>query len=189
MEAAPASATLDAVPAPEVVPFVVSAGSAVPAAPLPTLAETPAEIAPQAPPPAGDSAPAAVAIPANPVVAGVRLLLKETKTGSVAGKVDRLAEELGKSPDDFLTTLVSAGFRVPEKAREKPAFVEHAGEILWLNRNAKGELWLNAKASKYADKDAAEEEGEANDSSGGGEGEGEKKGGRRGGRSKPKKTE
>ena len=31
-------------------------------------------------------------------------------------------------------------------------FVEHAGEIFWLNKNAKDELWLNAKASKYADK-------------------------------------
>ena len=43
--------------------------------------------------------------------------------------------------------------KVPEKPREKPVFVEHAGEIFWFNRNAKGELWLNAKASKYADKD------------------------------------
>jgi hypothetical protein len=47
--------------------------------------------------------------------------------------------------------------KVPEKAREKPVFAEHAGEIFWLNRNAKGELWLNAKASKFADKKAGEE--------------------------------
>jgi hypothetical protein len=88
-------------------------------------------------------------------LAGVRLLLKETKTGAVAGKVDRLAEELGKSPAEFLATLAGAGLKVPEKAREKPAFVEHAGEIFWLNKNAKDELWLNAKASKFADKDTA----------------------------------
>ena len=47
---------------------------------------------------------------------------------------------------------MGAGLKVPEKAREKPVFVEHAGEIFWLNKNAKDELWLNAKASKYADK-------------------------------------
>ena len=29
---------------------------------------------------------------------------------------------------------------------------EHAGEIFWFNKNAKGELWLNAKASKFASK-------------------------------------
>lgn len=120
------------------------------------------------------------------VLAGVRLLLKETKTGSIAGKVDRLAEELGKSAEDFVGTLVAAGLKVPEKAREKPVFVEHAGEIFWLNRNAKGELWLNAKTSKYTDKkadgDAAEGEAEA----GAGAGEGEKRPRRRGGRSRKK---
>lgn len=88
--------------------------------------------------------------PAN-ILAAVRLLLKETKTGAVAGKLERLAEELGKSPDDVMATLVAAGLVVPEKSREKPVFVEHAGEIFWFNRNAKDELWLNAKASKFAD--------------------------------------
>jgi hypothetical protein len=84
--------------------------------------------------------------------------LKETRTGSFAGKVDRLAEEMGKPVDDFITVLVSAGLKVPEKSREKPVFVEHAGEIFWLNKNAKDELWLNAKASKFADKDEGEDD-------------------------------
>ncbi len=91
-----------------------------------------------------------VPAPGN-IFAAVRLLLKETKTGAVAGKVDRLAEELGKSPADFTAALVTAGLAVPEKAREKPVFAEHAGEIFWFNRNAKDELWLNAKASRFAD--------------------------------------
>ena len=90
---------------------------------------------------------------ADSVLAAVRLLLKETKTGSFSGKSDRVAEELGKSTDDLVAALVAAGLKVPEKPREKPVFVEHAGEIFWFNRNAKGELWLNAKASKYADKE------------------------------------
>ncbi|HNC25232.1 MAG TPA: hypothetical protein PLU52_13595, partial [Opitutaceae bacterium] len=103
-----------------------------------------------------ESAPAPAAAPAQApeagaVLAAVRLLLKETKTGAVAGKTDRLAEELGKPAEDFVATLVGAGLKVPEKSREKPVFVEHAGEIFWLNKNAKDELWLNAKASKYAD--------------------------------------
>ena len=91
----------------------------------------------------------------GPVFAAVRLLLQETKTGSVAGKTDRLAEKIGKSPEEFVAALVAAGLKVPEKTREKPVFVEHAGEIFWLNKNAKDELWLNAKASKYPEgKDA-----------------------------------
>jgi hypothetical protein len=88
------------------------------------------------------------------VFAAVRLLLKETKTGAVAAPVERLAGELGKSVDEFLGALTASGLRVPEKSREKPVFAEHAGEIFWLNLNGKGELWLNAKASKYPDGDS-----------------------------------
>jgi len=112
--------------------------------------------------PAAAPAPASSAAAPEPgaVLAAVRLLLKETKTGSVAGKADRLAEELGKTPDDFVATLVGVGLKVPEKPREKPVFVEHAGEIFWLNKNAKDELWLNAKVSKYAEKTEGGAEGE-----------------------------
>jgi hypothetical protein len=97
-------------------------------------------------PPSDPAAPA----PGN-VFAAVRLLLKETKTGSVAAPVERLALDLGKSPDELLGALTASGLRIPEKSREKPVFAEHAGEIFWLNLNGKGELWLNAKASKYSD--------------------------------------
>ena len=117
--------------------------------------------------------------------AAVRLLLKETKTGSFAGKLDRVASELNKSPDELLATLVAAGLKVPEKAREKPVFVEQAGEIFWLNKNAKGELWVNAKASKYSDKEAAAE-GDASVSDAA---EGAEKSPRRGGGRAKKTTE
>src|SRR5208283_56166 len=105
-------------------------------------AEAPAD-AQQAPPASASPAP-------GNVLAAVRLLLKETKTGGVAAPVERLAGELGKSVDELLGALCSSGLRVPKKPRERPAFAEHAGEIFWLNLNAKGELWLNAKASKFA---------------------------------------
>jgi hypothetical protein len=114
--------------------------------------ETPA--APEPPREPAPAAPAGEAVSSG-ALAAVRLLLKETKTGAVAGKVDRLAEELGKPPAEFLAALTGAGLKVPEKPREKPVFVEHAGEIFWLNKNAKDELWLNAKASKFAETKAA----------------------------------
>jgi hypothetical protein len=116
-------------------------------------AEGSPEAAPEAPifSPTRAAAPSdATPAPGN-VFAAVRLLLKETKTGAVAAPVERLAGELNKSVDEFLGALTASGLVVPEKAREKPVFAEHAGEIFWLNRNGKGELWLNAKASKYSD--------------------------------------
>jgi len=121
------------------------------------LDTAPASAEPTAGRPASAELSAASPIPTpGSVFAGVRLLLQETKTGAVAGKTDRLAEKLGKSTEDFVAALVAAGLKVPEKTREKPVFVEHAGEIFWLNKNAKDELWLNAKASKYPDADGGE---------------------------------
>ncbi len=91
--------------------------------------------------------------PASPLAA-VRLLLKETRRGGVAAEVGHLAGQLGKTVEELLAALVGAGLQVPEKARAKPVFAEHAGEIFWLNRNARDELWLNAKASKFAQESA-----------------------------------
>jgi hypothetical protein len=108
---------------------------------------------PKIPTPATPSpeSPAAVPVAAAPLAA-VRLLMKPTKTGSYAGSTGFLAQALGKGEEEFIAALVGAGLKVPEKAREKPVFAEHAGEIFWFNKNAKGELWLNAKASKFASK-------------------------------------
>jgi hypothetical protein len=128
-------------------------------APAPTPTGEAAAVAPLAPEPvpapATEPAPAPAApIPSSPLGA-VRPLLKETRTGSMAGKIERLAEELGKPVDDLLTALVAAGLKLPEKPREKPVYVELDGENLWFSKNAKGELWLNAKASKLVDPEAA----------------------------------
>jgi hypothetical protein len=139
-------------PAPATSPTPAGSDAAVPALEVPVA--TPEVTAPasavDAPPP-----------PSGNVFAAVRLLLKATRTGGVAATVDRVAADLGKALDDLITTLVGAGLKVPEKPRERPVFVEHAGEIFWFNRNAKGELWLNAKASKFAEKKADAGDGAA----------------------------
>lgn len=57
-----------------------------------------------------------------------------------------LAEVLGTSQADLVETLVKSGLSVPTSDEDKPVFAEYAGEIFWFNRNAKDELWLNAKA-------------------------------------------
>lgn len=142
-ESTSANAAPDAVPTPEIVPTAT------------------VEVATAAP--SSEPAPSVAVTGENATLAGVRPLLKETRTGSLAGKLDRLADGFGKSTDELVALLITAGLVVPEKPREKPQFVEHAGEIYWLTRNAKGELWLNAKVSKFAGK---KPEGEASGASG-----------------------
>jgi hypothetical protein len=130
---------------------------------------SPAEAAPTAP--AGETPAAAPAValehpastlenPSTAPLAAVRLLLKETKPGSVAGKIERLAADLGQPAEVLLATLTAAGLSVPEKAREKPVFVPLAEELLWLSKNSRGELWLNAKAAKSAGEDNDPEPGD-----------------------------
>jgi hypothetical protein len=122
----------------------------------------------------------------DPNLALVRPLLKETKSGAAAGNVERLAEELGKSPEELIALLVNAGLKVPEKPREKPVYVPMGSEVLWLNRNAKGELSLNVKPSKATAKDEEPEEEEGSGETG--EADDAKKGARRGVRSRTKKA-
>jgi len=155
-------------------PLVETAPVATAPSPTPATATAPVPAPAPAPAPVVESARAGepTAAPAGGnVFAAVRLLMKETRTGGLAGKLDRLAGDLDKSSDDLTGALVAAGLKLPEKAKEKPVFVEHAGEIFWFNVNAKNELWLNAKASKFAGKDGEAAEGEG----------GEKKPVRRGG--------
>jgi hypothetical protein len=140
--------------APEAAP--VSAPAETTAAGAAAPAQPPAEI-PAGPASAGPEA-ATPAAPATPFAA-IRPLLKETRRGGVTAKVGQLAEQLQKSSEDLLAALVEAGLKVPEKAREKPVFVEQAGEVFWLNRNTRGELWVNARESKYAEN--AGEDGES----------------------------
>ncbi len=87
-------------------------------------------------------------IPAK-TLAAVRLLLEPKKRGDgFALRITELAEKLERTEDALLSALVESGLNVPDDSKAKPAFGEHDGEIFWLNRNAKGELWLNAKDSK-----------------------------------------
>jgi hypothetical protein len=143
--------------------------------------ETPAP-QPEAPNPKLETA-AATPLAAAPLAA-VRLLMKPTKTGSYAGSTGFLAQALGKGEEEFIVTLVGAGLKVPEKAREKPVFAEYAGEIFWFNKNAKGELWLNAKTSKFASRKTGAPDSAKDDDTAGKKSD---RGGR--GRKKPTATE
>jgi hypothetical protein len=90
----------------------------------------------------------ASAIPA--LIAQLRPLLKETRTGTLAGQVSKLAEATGQSGEALLASLTSLGLTQPEKAREKPATVDFGGEPVWLSKNAKDEIWFNAKPVREA---------------------------------------
>jgi hypothetical protein len=87
-------------------------------------------------------------VPAGTLEA-LRFLLQPKKRGEgFTAKIDDLAMQLNRPAVEILEALVAAGLNVPDDTKTKPTFGEHNGEIFWLNRNAKGDLWLNAKDSK-----------------------------------------
>ena len=130
----------------------------------PALEPEPAAVAPAAPadvaapaaPPAGREVDtAAVAPQAEPAPAGAadsvfaRIrphFTKNKRSASFSAAPGAVAAALGVAQADLVEALVKAGLSVPESEDAKPVFAEHAGEIFWFNRNAKDELWLNAKA-------------------------------------------
>lgn len=120
----------------------------------PDSSETPAAES-SAADPSAEAAPAGaeppVLPPAGNTLAAVRLLLQPKKRGDgYAALVSDVAAQLGRTEEVLLGALQAANLNVPEDTKTKPTFGEHAGEIFWLNRNARGELWLNAKSAKSA---------------------------------------
>ena len=96
-----------------------------------------------------EAAPEKKPLPPENTLTAVRLLMEPKKRGEgVTSLVQDLAEKLEKSEEQMMATLASAGLELPESPKAKPTFAEHGGEIYWLNVNAKGQVWLNAKASK-----------------------------------------
>lgn len=85
------------------------------------------------------------------LLTGARPHLLETKPGAHGAELCALATTLGRPPEELLKLLLAAGLKSPEKPRERPVYVDHAGEAFWLSRNAEDEIWLNAKVAKSAE--------------------------------------
>lgn len=142
----PVGAEVAAPPA-EVVPAteLVAAPAAAPVE-IPAAAREP--IAPAAAEPMPEAAPEVAPATSDDSLFGrIRPhFTKNKRSASFSAAPGALAGALGVSQADLIDALVEAGLSVPESEDDKPVFAEHAGEIFWFNRNAKDELWLNAKA-------------------------------------------
>ena len=87
-------------------------------------------------------------LPPENILTAVRLLMQPKKRGEgVTATITELSAQLEKSDEKVLAMLASTGLHLPESPKAKPTFAEHGGEIYWLNENAKGQVWLNAKQS------------------------------------------
>ncbi len=111
--------------------------------------------APDAAAPAAEQVPTTgpASLPPENILSAMRLLLQPKKRGEgVTASLTELAEKLEKTPDTVQGLLANVGLQLPESPKAKPTFAEHGGEIYWLNANAKGQVWLNAKAASSTKK-------------------------------------
>jgi hypothetical protein len=100
-------------------------------------------------------------LPPENILSAVRLLMQPKKRGEgVTAQVRELAAKLEKSDEQVLALLASTGLLPPESPKAKPTFAAHGGEVYWLNVNAKGQVWLNAKPSAEARKPRAKKSDE-----------------------------
>jgi hypothetical protein len=86
-----------------------------------------------------------------------------------AAAVDYLAKRWDQEPADVLGALEECGFEVPESEDDDPVYFDFEGDLFWLNRNNRGQLFLNvrekprprfktAKGKKLAEDDPAAED-------------------------------
>jgi hypothetical protein len=126
------------------------AGSPEPAAGQPAASPERAHESPKA------DVPETKTLPPENILTAVRLLMQPKKRGEgVTALISELSAKLEKSDEQVMAMLASTGLQLPESPKAKPTFAEHGGEIYWLNANAKGQVWLNAKQSAATKKSKA----------------------------------
>jgi hypothetical protein len=107
-----------------------------------------AEAKPEQPGEAPVPLPAVTTLPPENILTAVRLLMQPKKRGEgVTASLNDLSSKLEKSDAEIMALLNSVGLQLPDSPKGKPTFAEHGGEVYWLNANAKGQVWLNAKSS------------------------------------------
>ncbi|MDR1011889.1 MAG: DUF4177 domain-containing protein, partial [Opitutaceae bacterium] len=125
---------------------VVAPATAAPAAAAPTAESAPAaDPAPEiAPPPTG--APGETTI-----LDHIRPMMRRNRHGpNYSGSIGFLARALGIADDDLATRLIELGLPIPAVPGEKPTFVEINAVLYWLNKDNRGNIWINARENKNA---------------------------------------
>ena len=67
-----------------------------------------------------------------------------------AAALDYLAKRWDQEPEDVMGALVECGLVVPETDEELPEYFDFEGDLFWLNRNNRGQLFINVREKPRA---------------------------------------
>jgi hypothetical protein len=59
--------------------------------------------------------------------------------------IDYLAKRWEQEPDDIVGALIECGFTVPDTEDSAPDYFEFEGDLYWLNKNNRGQIFLNVR--------------------------------------------
>ena len=62
-----------------------------------------------------------------------------------AAAVDYLAKRWDQEPSDVLGALEECGMEIPDEEDDVPVYFDFEGDLFWLNRNNRGQLFINVR--------------------------------------------
>ena len=75
----------------------------------------------------------------------LRPLMKRSLRGpGSVGSISFLSRKLEQDENDLIGALAEAGLPLVEDPKAVPPSIQHEGEFFWLNKNSRGEVWLNS---------------------------------------------
>ncbi|MDF9827177.1 hypothetical protein M2447_001266 [Ereboglobus sp. PH5-10] len=86
---------------------------------------------------------------AQTILDRIRPKMRRNRHGpGISGSVGFLARALETTDEELTAALTGLGLQVPATPNEKPTFVEIGASLYWLNKDNRGNIWINARDNK-----------------------------------------
>ncbi|MDF9832595.1 hypothetical protein M2103_000805 [Ereboglobus sp. PH5-5] len=90
---------------------------------------------------------------AQTILDRIRPKMRRNRHGpGISGSVGFLARALETTDEELTAALTGLGLQVPAAPNEKPTFVEIGASLYWLNKDNRGNIWINARDNKNGTK-------------------------------------
>ncbi len=92
----------------------------------------------------------------KPLLDRIRPMMRRNRHGpGYSGSIGFLARALKTTDADLAAQLTALGLHIPAASNEKPTFVEIGAMLYWLNKDNRGNIWINARENKNGAKKPA----------------------------------
>ena len=94
------------------------------------------------------------------LLAKIRPMMRRNRRGpGYSGSSSYLARALRHTEADLIAAFAAQGLHAPEKAGDKPVFVEIGAYVYWLNKDGRDGVWINGQERRTGGEQKPEAEG------------------------------